>query len=163
MCINLTWNCTVCVGMVFSVCCARSCQALSLWCELNKDGVHFFTLKLECQIGVTSSYCVILKMMTLYDAIKTIQNAGLCFSSKKKKILFLFKQTKTFGLKNGLFFKKNVFFSILIVFQSFLWFSLDRTIWYKSRHYQCGWVRAAPLKHRSLVLKKSEIYWHLNA
>jgi len=35
--INLTWNCRVCAGVDFSVCCARACQALPLWSELTNN------------------------------------------------------------------------------------------------------------------------------
>jgi len=44
------------------------------------------------------------------------------------------------------------------VFQSiFLRFSLDRTIWNKSRPYQFDWVCAARLEYRYLVLKNVRI------
>jgi len=50
-------------------------------------------------------------MMTLYDAIKTIQNAGLCFSSKKKKLVS-FQTNKNIRIKKqvGCFLKKMFFF-----------------------------------------------------
>jgi len=54
-------------------------------------------------IGITIYYCVILKIVILHDAIKTIQNGVFCFVKKKNKILFLFKKTK----KNGFLFLKN--------------------------------------------------------
>jgi len=41
----------------------------------------------------------------------------------------------------------------VIIFNSFLWFSLDSLIWVKSRHYQFNWVCAAHLEYRSLVLR----------
>jgi len=37
-------------------------------CE-NKDGVHLFTSILNSIIGITSHYCVILKMVILHDAM----------------------------------------------------------------------------------------------
>jgi len=41
-------------------------------------------------IGIRSYYCVILKMVIMHDAIKTIQNrAFVFFFLKKNKILFL--------------------------------------------------------------------------
>jgi len=45
-------------------------------------------------IGITSYYCVILKIMILHDSIKTIKNKVFPLSLKKNKILFLFKKPK---------------------------------------------------------------------
>jgi len=45
----------------------------------------------------------------------------------------------------------------LLPFNPFLWFSLDRAIWNKSRHYQFGWVFVAHLEYRYLVLKNVRI------
>jgi len=50
-------------------------------------------------IGIRSYYCVILKIMILHDAIKTIKNKVFPFSLKNNKILFLFKKTKKLELK----------------------------------------------------------------
>jgi len=70
-------------------------------------------------IGTASFYCVIPKIMTLHDAIKTIKNRVFLFSLKKEQNLVSFQKTpkKTFFLKKnkitgGLFFfeKKSVFF-----------------------------------------------------
>jgi len=58
---------------------------LTTLCE-NKDGAHFFTLKL------TSYYCVILKMVILHDAIKTIQNGVFPLSLKKERNLVSLKK-----------------------------------------------------------------------
>ena len=41
-------------------------------------------------------------------------------------------------------------------FELILEFSLDRTIWKKSRIYQCSWVCVSHLECRSLVLKMWE-------
>jgi len=69
-------------------------------------------LNLNGIIGRTSYYCVILQIMILHDAIKTIKNKIFPFSLKNNKILFLFKKPKKTG---GLFFlKKPGFFSTLI-------------------------------------------------
>jgi len=74
-------------------------------------------------IGMTSYYCVILQVVILHDAIKTIPN-GVLFL-KKNKNLFPFKKNKTTGIKKSkknrrvVFFEKNGFFSTLIIFQSF--------------------------------------------
>jgi len=53
--INLTWNSRVCVGVDFLclLCACLSNLTTLEWndqenCE-NKDGVHFFTLRFECQ------------------------------------------------------------------------------------------------------------------
>ena len=110
MCINLTWNCRVCVGVASSVCWGRSCQALSLWSELNKDGAHFFTLKCECHNRYNKLFCVILKLLILHDAIKTIQSGVFVFLKKGTKTCF-FSKSKKFGLKNRwvVFSKKYIF------------------------------------------------------
>jgi len=50
-----------------------------------------------------------------------------------------------------------------IIFQSFLWFSLDSLIWAKSRQCQVNWVYAAHLEYRSLVLRMVRNYWRLSA
>jgi len=81
-------------------------------------------LNLNAIIGITSFYCVNLKMVILHDAIKTIENGVFAFFIKKNKNLFLFKKQKSSDLKIkkkqvGCFFK-NWFFSTPIVFQSLL-------------------------------------------
>jgi len=43
---------------------------------------------LNAIIGIKSYYCVILKMVILHDAIKTIQNSVFVFFEKKNKNLF---------------------------------------------------------------------------
>jgi len=40
----------------------------------NQDEVHFFASILNAIVGITSHYCVILKMVILHNTIKTIQN-----------------------------------------------------------------------------------------
>jgi len=75
---------------------------------------------LNAIIGITSYYCVILKIVILHDGINTIQNGFFCFLWKKNKSLFLFKKPKKnvfFQKKQvGCFFlKKNGFFSTLPV------------------------------------------------
>ena len=72
---------------------------------------------------------------------------GFVFFLEKNKNLYFKKKQKISDLKKqknrwAAFFLKQIF-STLIVFQSFVWFSLDRTIWNMSRHYQYGWVCAA--------------------
>jgi len=56
---------------------------------------------LDAIIGITSYYCVILKIVILHDGIKTIQNGVILFSVKKEQNLALKKN------------KKNGFFSTL--------------------------------------------------
>jgi len=67
-------------------------------------------------IGITSYYCVILKIMILHDAIKTSKNKVFPFSLKKERNLVSFfkKKQKKWG-----FLKKNkwdVFFERKRVF-----------------------------------------------
>jgi len=91
-------------------------------------------------------------MVILHDAIKTIQNS-VFFLKKEQKPVSL-KKNKKNGLKKQqktreLFLTR--FFTPRLPFNPFLWFSFDRTIWSKSRHYQFDWVCAAHLKCRSLL------------
>jgi len=41
-------------------------------------------------IGITNYYCIILKIMILYDAIKTIKNMVFLFSLKKEQNIVSF-------------------------------------------------------------------------
>jgi len=66
-------------------------------------------------IGITSYYYVILKMVILHDAMKTIQNSIFVFFSKQRtKTCFFLKKPKN-GLKkikkhvNCFFFKPGFF------------------------------------------------------
>jgi len=158
MYINATWNGRVYVGVTFlCLLCAFLPNHFGVnWPSkhLSKTKMGYISLPshLNAIIGITSYYCVILKMVILHDAIKTIQNGVFVF----------FKKTKTcFFSKNGLdkrvFFKKTPVLSTLIVFQSFLWFSLDHTIWNKSPHFQFDCVCAAHLECRSLLMTKLRI------
>ena len=104
MYINLTWNCGVCVGMVF-LCCAHACQTLPLRSELtnyacqNKDGVHFFTLNFECHNRYNKS---LLCNCENSDIAWSNTNSSECFF-----LVFLWKSTKScFFFKNA---KKQVF------------------------------------------------------
>jgi len=129
------------------------------FCE-KKMGYISLPSNLNAIIGIISYYCVILKMVILHDAIKTTQNGVLVFKKKERKTVSFQKNKPKNWMKKtgGLFFsKKHFFFSTLIVFQSFLWFSLDRPIWNKSRHYQFDLVCAAHLECRFLVMKKLRI------
>jgi len=146
---------------LFSICCAHSCQALPLgvnWsttlCE-NKMRYISLSPNLNAIIGIKSNYCVLLKMVMLHDAIKAIQNGFFVFN---KKNCFFQKQTTCIKKTGGLFFcKKHGFSQHWLSFYTFLWFSLDRTIWNKSRHYQFDWMCSAHPEYRSLVLKKLRI------
>jgi len=74
-------------------------------------GYIFLPSNLNAMIGITSYCCVILKVVELHDAMKTIQNEVFVLFFLKNKNLFLFKKTKKFGLKKqaGCFFKKTGF------------------------------------------------------
>ena len=127
----------------------------STLCE-NKDGIHFFTLKFECH----NRYNKLLLCNSENGDIAccNINNSEWGFFFFKNKNRFLLKKQKNriWNKQVGRFFQKNGFFSTLIFFQS-LWFSLDRTIWNRSHHYQFDWVCAAHLECRSLVMKKLKI------
>jgi len=70
---------------------------------------------LNAIIGITSYYCVILKIVILHDIIKTLQNGVFPFSSKKEQNLVLKNNKEKRFLKItgglGFFEKKNGFFS----------------------------------------------------
>ena len=117
------WNCSLCVNGVslFAVrILAKPYHFGVNWpkiCE-NKDGVHFFTLKIEWHNRYNKLLLCILKIMILHDAIKTIKNKVFPFSLKKEQNLVYLKKTKTrFFFKQkqmGCFFlKKNGFCSTL--------------------------------------------------
>jgi len=65
-------------------------------------GYIFLPSNLNGIIGITS-YCVILKIMILHDAIKTIRNKVFPFSLKKEQNVVSSKKNK----KNCLFKKKK--------------------------------------------------------
>jgi len=99
---NLTCNCRVCVGVVF-LCLLCACLP-SLTTLESIDQQHFAKTKirqislppnLNDMIGITSYYCVILQMVILHDAIKTIQNGVFVFFSKNKNLFFLKKKQNT--------------------------------------------------------------------
>jgi len=58
---------------------------LTTHCEA-KDGVHFLLSILNAIIGITSYHCVMLKIVTLYDGIKTNQNGVFLFSLKEQNL-----------------------------------------------------------------------------
>jgi len=168
MYINLTWNCRVCVGVAFLclLCAFLSSLTTLEWVDQQhfaktKMGYISLPSKLNAIIG-TSYYCVILKMVILHDAIKTIHNGNFVFFWEQKAVSFLNK-TKISELKKTkkagwvIFFKKRVFLNPDCLSILYMWFSLDRTIWNKSRHYQFVWVCTAHLEYRSLVLKNVRI------
>jgi len=125
--INLTWNCRVCVQMVFlCLLCAFLPNTTLEWIDQKfaKTKMEYISLpsNLNSIIGTTSYYCVILKIMIFHDPIKTIKNKVFPFSKKKiTKLCFFFKKTeKPVFLKKqkqvGFFFflKKPWFFSTLV-------------------------------------------------
>ena len=84
--INLTCNCRVSVGVVF-LCLLCACFPSHATLE-SIDQQHFAKTKLRyislppnlnAIIGITSHYRVILKMVILHDATKTIQNGVSVF------------------------------------------------------------------------------------
>jgi len=167
--INLTWNGRVCVGVA---CLCLLCACLPNLTTLEwidpqafaktKMGYISLSWNLNTIIGITSYYCVILKMVILHDAIKTIQNRVFAFFSKTRTKDYFFSKKQKNGFKKNkkplwIVFLKPGFFQTWLSFNPFLWFSLDRTIWNKSRHYQFDWMGAAHLKYRSLALKKQRI------
>jgi len=73
---------------------------------------------LNAIIGITSYYCVILKILILDDAIKAIQNAVFPFSLKKGQNLVSFIKTKKRFIKT----KKRFFFKTKKQVDCFLFF-----------------------------------------
>jgi len=55
----------------------------------NKDGLHFLPSILNAIIGITSHYCVIMKIVILHVGIKTIQNVFFSVFLKSKISCFL--------------------------------------------------------------------------
>jgi len=130
--INLTCNCRVCLGVVF-LCLLCACLP-SLTTLESIDQQHFAKTKiryislpsnLNAIIGITSYYCVILKMVILHDVTKTIQNGVFAFF--KNKNLFFLKKNTTPGFAkkrrnpDGLgFLKKLEISQTLSFFNTFL-------------------------------------------
>jgi len=84
-----------------------------------------------------------LQVVILYDAIKTIQNVVFVFFYKKQNLFRLKKNQKRIKKTKK---KKPGFSQPWLSFNPFLWFSLDHTIWSKSRHCQFDWVCATHLE-----------------
>ena len=154
------------VAFLFLLCAFLPSLTTVEWIDIQhfaKTKIEYISLpsNLNAIIGITSYYCVILKMVILHVAIKTIHNGVLCFFIKRTKTCFFSKiKTKKFGLKKQknrwvVFFKTG--FSQPWLFSTYLWFSLDRTIWNKSRQYQFVGVCAGHLEYKSLVLKNVRI------
>jgi len=87
---------SLCGNGFFFVCCAHTCQALPLWSKSTKNlqkKMGYISLPSNLNgmiIGITSYYCVILKIMTLLDAKKTSKNKVFLFSLKNKQNLVSF-------------------------------------------------------------------------
>ena len=64
----------------------------------NKDGIHFLPSISNVIMGITSYYCVILKMVILHGGIKTIQ---IGFLLKKGTKYCFFLKTPGFSKKTG--------------------------------------------------------------
>ena len=86
-------------------------------------------------------------MVILHDATKTIQNGVFVLSKKNNKNLFLLKKTGLNKQVDWILKKTGFSQPWLLSFNPFLQFSLDRTIWNKSRHYQFVWVCAPHLEY----------------
>ena len=161
MYINLTWSCRVYVGVAFlCLLCALLPGLITLkWIDQQhfaktRMGCISLTSNLNAIIGIASYYCVILKMVILHDAMKHFRMGYLFFLKKWQKTVS-FQKNKNIRITKkqvGCFFKKRVILN-LDCHSIFCVISFDRTIWYKSHHYQCGWVCAAHLEYRSLVVK----------
>jgi len=67
--------------------------------QLNENRPHenFLRMPWDATMGITSYCCVILKMVILHDAIKTLQNVVFAFFKKRTKTCFFSKETKKFG------------------------------------------------------------------
>jgi len=96
--INLTWNCRVCVEMVFLCLLCSFLPSLTTleWIdqkfEKTKMGYISLPSNLNGIIGITSYYCVILKIMILHNATKTIKNKVFPFSLEKEQNLVSFQK-----------------------------------------------------------------------
>ena len=98
----------------FTVCCARSWQALQLWSELTNNTFRkqrrdtFFTLKFECHNRYNKLLLCNSENGDTAWCNKNNSQWGFCVFLKKNKNLFLFKKEKS---PDGLFFFKNPGFS----------------------------------------------------
>jgi len=174
MCINLTWNRRVCVGVAFlCLLCAFLLSFTTLkwigqqhFAKTKRDGVHFFTLKLECH----NSYNNLLLCDSANGDIawcnKNKSEWGFCvFLKKRTKTCFFSKNTKKRIWKNrraGIFWKKNGFFSTLTIFQSCFvifpwWLDLEQLM---SLSVWLG-VRGTP-RAKDHYNEEAENYWYLN-
>ena len=144
--------------LLFSVCCAH--WPTTLW--ENKYEVHFFTLKFECHNRYNSYYCVILHVVILHNAIKTIQNVFcVCFKEpkpvslkkKKKKNWIKQKQTTQEGwVKKCFLFNPDY---LWILFCDFPLIARSGT-----SHVTISLIGCARVKVPGN--EEAENYWHLN-
>jgi len=75
---------------------------------------------LNAGIGISSYYCVILKMVILHDEIKTIKNGVFVLLIKKEKNCFFSKNPKKYLKKQvGWVFKKTSFSQPWLSFNPF--------------------------------------------
>ena len=100
-CTKLTWNCSVCVRVAFlRLLCACLPNLTTLeWIDQqhfakSKMGYISLPSNLNAIIGITSYYCVMLKMVILHDALKTIQNRVFMFFLKKEQKPVSFQKTQ---------------------------------------------------------------------
>ena len=172
MYINLTWNYRVCVGVAFLglLCAFLPSLTTEKWINqphIAKTKMGYISLpwNLNAIMDIGTYYCIILKMVILQDAIKTVHNGVMCFFKKWTRTCFL-KKNKKFGLKkhktDGLFFfKKRVFLNV-IVFQPFCDFPLIARS--GTSHVTISLFGCAP--HAWSIgpwYRRCENYWHLTA
>ena len=70
---------------------------------------------LNAIIGITSYYCVILKMVILHDAIKNNSECFFCVYLKRTKTYSFLKQQKKFFFNPGGLFFQGIFLNSLAV------------------------------------------------
>jgi len=120
----VTWNCRVCVGVAFL---CLQCAFLPSFTTLERaDQLHFAKTKMYISllsnynaiIAITSYCCVILQMLMLHNAIKTIQNGAFVLFWN----LFFFKNWIWNNRRVG--FKKTFFSQPWLSFNFFCDFPL---------------------------------------
>jgi len=137
----------------------------------NKDRIHFFTLKSECHNRYNKLLLCNSENGDIAWYNKKNSQWGFCVFLKKNKNLFLFKKNKKNRIKKNKkevgCFSKVWFFSTPVVFQSFLWFSLDRTILKVTSLSICLGVRRTlrarafqPLKDRPHFFVQQKFHSH---
>ena len=145
------WNCRVCVEMFFL---RLLCAFLPSLTTLEWIDQQFAKTKMEDIsspsnlngiIGLTSYYCVILKIMILHDAIITIKNKVFPFSLKEQNLVYLKKKKKTW-----------VFLNPVTLWMKFLAMPI------KALGFYCLIIYIPYLKHFVFFLKRNTSFLKLN-